>query len=245
MKKSWVKVLTIVTAISMAGGFAGCGKSKDSTAANSAVSQESAVQGENNEGNQDGNQQQDDGKAMGRVTAVGDSSITVSVMQGRGGGPGGNGEKPDGEAADGEMPEKPDGEAADGEMPEKPDGEAADGEMPEKPDGEAADGEMPEKPDGEAADGEMPVKPDGEAPNGEMPEGETKEIKVDDATTYTKITEDNNTETITLADITEGQMVTITYAEDGETAASIEVREMNMKQPQGEKQDTQETKENE
>ena len=219
MKKSWVKVLTIVTAISMAGGFAGCGKSKDSTAANSAVSQESAVQGENNEGNQDGNQQQDDGKAMGRVTAVGDSSITVSVMQGRGGGPGGNGEKPDGEAADGEMPEKPDGEAADGEMPEKPDGEAADGEMPEKP--------------------------DGEAPNGEMPEGETKEIKVDDATTYTKITEDNNTETITLADITEGQMVTITYAEDGETAASIEVREMNMKQPQGEKQDTQETKENE
>ena len=67
-------------------------------------------------------------------------------------------------------------------------------------------------------------------PDGEMPQGETKEIKVDDSTTYTKLGDDNTSETIALSDITEGQMVAITYADDGETAVSIEVRDMTRKQ---------------
>ncbi|TVY39162.1 hypothetical protein LOCC1_G004807 [Lachnellula occidentalis] len=84
---------------------------------------------------------------------------------------------------EGEKPEVPEGE----ELPEgeKPEGELAEGELPEgeKPEGELAEGEVPEgeeKPEGELAEGEIPEgeeKPEGELAEGEVPEGEEAEAE--------------------------------------------------------------------
>ena len=88
-----------------------------------------------------------------------------------------------------------------GGLPE--DGEnQPDGEMPQKPDGEA--GEMPQKPDGEA--GEMPQKPDGEA--GGMPQKPEAG--------------QNSGEEITLSDISEGDIIMVTFT-DEKKAAEITV----------------------
>ncbi len=164
-------------------------------------------------------------------------------------------EKPEGETSDGNKPdgEAPQGEAPDGNgsqnqsgdnqtPPEKPEGEAPDGNTPEEeaPDGNGPENQSgdnqtpPEKPDGETSDGN---KPDGNAPQGEAPSGNGSESQSGDSqtppempgggmqsftagdTTITvdlsdaAITKDNNT--ITVEDLSEGDILQITFDENG------------------------------
>ncbi len=154
-------------------------------------------------------------------------------------------EKPEGETSDGN---KPDGEAPQGEAPDGNGSQNQSGDNqtpPEKPDGEAPDGNGPqsqsgdtqtpsEKPDGETSDGN---KPDGNAPQGEAPSGNGSESQSGDSqtppempgggmqsftagdTTITvdlsdaAITKDNNT--ITVEDLSEGDILQITFDENG------------------------------
>ncbi len=154
-------------------------------------------------------------------------------------------EKPEGETSDGN---KPDGEAPQGEAPDGngPQNQSGDNQTPpEKPEGEAPDGNGPqsqsgdtqtpsEKPDGETSDGN---KPDGNAPQGEAPSGNGSESQSGDSqtppempgggmqsftagdTTITvdlsdaAITKDNNT--ITVEDLSEGDILQITFDENG------------------------------
>jgi hypothetical protein len=133
----------------------------------------------------------------------------------------GNGEapeKPDGnDSGSGEAPEKPDGDdSGSGEAPEKPDGDnSGNGEAPEKPDGDdSGSGEASEKSNGDSSDntegngnGEAPEKPDGnDGGNGEnSQDGGGKDF---DGQTET-------TESITLDDLSEGDQIRVTLADDG------------------------------
>ena len=108
-------------------------------------------------------------------------------------------------------------DSSDGEAPEKPEGDdqsadSSDGGAPEKSEGDdqsadSSDGGAPEKSEGDdqsadSSDGEAPEKPDG---NGQSAEAEE----------------------ISLSDIQEGDIVSITLDEDG-NAASITVMSMEM-----------------
>ena len=155
----------------------------------------------------------------GEVKEIEITEETVIQRQGMSGQPGNMGQQPSGgmdgqgmERPDGEdfaeMMEKPDGEDS-GETPEKPDGENS-GETMKKPDDENA-GEMRERPDG-ASSGEMMEKPDGED-SGQMPE----------------MSEGDNVQEIELTDISEGDIVIITFDEKG-NAEEITVMSMGMGQ---------------
>jgi hypothetical protein len=199
-----------------------------------------------------------DGESEGEEVTISVTEDTVIRRVSMGGGMQGAGDPGAGGSGNGnmEMPDKPDGEASNGgsgeaDVPEKPDGETQNGgtgetDVPEKPDGEAEDMSASDKPDGEALDGDsgngqtdVPEKPDGEASdNGsgetevpEKPDGEALDSGAGDPGTGNAMGGMQDEE-ITLADIEEGDMVTIVLDEDG-NAASIEVQSGSMQMQGG------------
>ncbi|MEE1039007.1 MAG: hypothetical protein U0K95_07550 [Eubacterium sp.] len=133
----------------------------------------------------------------GMIASIEDNTITLSMS---------GGERPNGDAPNGGG-EKPSGEAPNGDG-EKPSGEAPDGNGGgEKPSGEAPND------NGEKPSGDM-----------QMPEGsESQTITVIDTTVITD--EDGNT--ISLSDLSEGTMVTVSLDEDG-NAVSITITTMEL-----------------
>ena len=225
---------------------------------------EADASGESSDESQE-NQESQENVVLGEVksVSVSDSEITIAVgtmkEMGQPGDDGQNGGEPNsqgGEAPsdqDGEAPEKPEGDNQDGEAPSmldltgeeqtititadtvitkqaggmQPGGDGQNGGAPEKPEG---DGQSSDSSDGasdsqdaaddnqesentDSQDGEEPEKPDG---NGQSAEAED----------------------ISLSDIQEGDIVSITLAEDG-NAASITVMSIEMDgqgQPGGDEQ---------
>ena len=165
---------------------------------------------------------------LGEVKSVSDSEITIAVgtmkEMGQPGGDGQNGGAPDGNGQGGEAPSMLDltGDeqtitiTADTVITKQsggmqPGGNGQDGEAPEKPEGEGQDGGVLEKPDGDGQDGEAPEKPGGDQ-NGDAPDGNGQSAE---------------TEEISLSDIQEGDIVSITLDEDG-NAVSVTVMSMEM-----------------
>ena len=150
------------------------------------------------------------------LTVTEDTVITKQAGGMQPGGDGQNGGVPDGQ---------PGGNGQDGEAPDKPEGDdqstapsdGADDSQSEEDDdaadaaGDNQDGEAPEKPDGDAQDGEAPEKPEGDQ-NGGAPDGDGQSAEAEE---------------ISLSDIQEGDIVSITLDEDG-NAASITVMSMEM-----------------
>ena len=166
---------------------------------------------------------------LGEVKSVSDTEITIAVgTMKEMGQPGGNGQgqtititentvitkqsggmqqgQPGGDGQNGGVPEKPDGDGQDGEAPEKTDGETseADGQTD-------ADNQDSEKSEDDGQNSEAPEKPDGDQ-NGGAPDGNGQGA---------------DSEEISLSDIQEGDVVSITLDEDG-NAASITVMSMEM-----------------
>lgn len=114
--------------------------------------------------------------------------------------------QPGGDGQNGGVPEKPDGDGQDGEAPEKTDGETseADGQTD-------ADNQDSEKSEDDGQNSEAPEKPDGDQ-NGGAPDGNGQGAAAEE---------------ISLSDIQEGDVVSITLDEDG-NAASITVMSMEM-----------------
>ena len=126
--------------------------------------------------------------------------------------------QPGGDGQNGGAPEKPDGDSQDGEAPEKPEGDDQNGEAPEKPDGETSEADGQTDSDSQDSEkstdgqnGEAPEKPEGDQ-NGGAPDGNGQGA---------------DSEEISLSDIQEGDVVSITLDEDG-NAASITVMSMEM-----------------
>ena len=150
------------------------------------------------------------------ITITADTVLTKQAGGMQPGGDGQNGGAPDGQ---------PGGNGQDGEAPEKPEGDDQSADPSDGADdsrsednGDAADatgdnqnGEAPEEPDGEAQDGEASEKPDGDQ-NGGAPDGDGQSAEAEE---------------ISLFDIQEGDIVSITLDEDG-NAASITVMSMEM-----------------
>lgn len=150
------------------------------------------------------------------ITITADTVITKQAGGMQLGGDGQNGGAPDGQ---------PGGNGQDGEAPEKPEGDDQSADPSDGADdsrsednGDAADatgdnqnGEAPEEPDGEAQDGEASEKPDWDQ-NGGAPDGDGQSAEAEE---------------ISLFDIQEGDIVSITLDEDG-NAASITVMSMEM-----------------
>lgn len=150
------------------------------------------------------------------LTVTEDTVITKQAGGMQPGGDGQNGGAPDGQ---------PGGNGQDGEAPEKPEGDDQSADPSDGADdsrsednGDAADatgdnqnGEAPEEPDGEAQDGEASEKPDWDQ-NGGAPDGDGQSAEAEE---------------ISLFDIQEGDIVSITLDEDG-NAASITVMSMEM-----------------
>lgn len=187
---------------------------------------------------------------LGEVKSVSDTEITIAVgTMKEMGQPGGNGQgQPGGNGQNGEAPSmldltgeeqtititentvitkqsgsmqqgQPGGDGQNGGVPEKPDGDGQDGEAPEKTDGETseadgqtdADNQDSEKSEDDGQNSEAPEKPDGDQ-NGGAPDGNGQGA---------------DSEEISLSDIQEGDVVSITLDEDG-NAASITVMSMEM-----------------
>lgn len=151
------------------------------------------------------------------ITVTADTVITKQAGGMQPGGDGQNGGAPDGQPGgngqEGEVPEKPEG---DGQDPDSSDGagDSQDGENADNgdaADADGQDGEAPEKPEGDAQNGEAPEKPDGDQ-NGGAPDGNGQSEEAEE---------------ISLSDIQEGDIVSITLDEDG-NAVSITVMSMEM-----------------
>lgn len=174
---------------------------------------------------------------LGEVKSVSDTEITIAVgTMKEMGQPGGNGQgqtititentvitKQSGDMQQGQ----PGGDGQNGGVPEKPDGDGQDGEAPEKTDGETseadgqtdADNQDSEKSEDDGQNSEAPEKPDGDQ-NGGAPDGNGQGAAAEE---------------ISLSDIQEGDVVSITLDEDG-NAASITVMSMEMGGPGGDGQ---------
>ena len=174
---------------------------------------------------------------LGEVKSVSDTEITIAVgTMKEMGQPGGNGQgqtititentvitKQSGDMQQGQ----PGGDGQNGGVPEKPDGDGQDGEAPEKTDGETseadgqtdADNQDSEKSEDDGQNSEAPEKPDGDQ-NGGAPDGNGQGAAAEE---------------ISLSDIQEGDVVSITLDEDG-NAARITVMSMEMGGPGGDGQ---------
>lgn len=193
---------------------------------------------------------------LGEVESVSDSEITIAVgtmkEMGQPGGDGQDGGAPDGNGQGGEAPSmlnltgeeqtititadtvptkqaggmQPGGDGQNGGAPDgQPGGNGQDGEAPEKPEGDDQSADPSDGADdsrsednGDAADatgdnqnGEVPEEPDGDQ-NGGAPDGDGQSAEAEE---------------ISLFDIQEGDIVSITLDEDG-NAASITVMSMEM-----------------
>ena len=240
MKRRYLAVLMgIMVATTSVPAMVYAEDSKTETAADAAndESGEAAASDENGDESQEN-------VVLGEVKSVSDSEITIAVgtmkEMGQPGGDGQNGGAPDGNGQGGEAPSmldltgeeqtititadtvitkqaggmQPGGDGQNGGAPEKPEG---DGQSSDSSDGasdsqDAADDNQ-ESENTDSQDGEEPEKPDG---NGQSAEAEE----------------------ISLSDIQEGDIVSITLDEDG-NAASITVMSMEMGgqgQPGGDEQ---------
>ena len=151
------------------------------------------------------------------ITVTADTVITKQAGGMQPGGDGQNGGAPDGQPGgngqEGEAPEKPEGDGQDSDSSDGA-GDSQDGENADNgdaADADSQDGEAPEKPEGDAQNGEAPEKPDGDQ-NGDAPDGNGQSAEAEE---------------ISLFDIQEGDIVSITLDEDG-NAASITVMSMEM-----------------
>ena len=240
MKRRYLAVLMgIMVATTSVPAMVYAEDSKTETAA-AAANDES---GEADASDENGDESQEN-VVLGEVKSVSDSEITIAVRtmkeMGQPGGDGQNGGAPDGNGQGGEAPSmldltgeeqtititadtvitkqasgmQPGGDGQNGGAPEKPEG---DGQNSDSSDGasdsqDAADDNQ-ESENTDSQDGEEPEKPDG---NGQSAEAEE----------------------ISLSDIQEGDIVSITLDEDG-NAASITVMSMEMDgqgQPGGDEQ---------
>lgn len=243
MKRRYLAVLMgIMVATTSVPAMVYAEDSKTETAADAAndESGEADASGESSDESQEN-------MVLGEVKSVSDSEITIAVgtmkEMGQPGGDGQNGGAPDGNGQGGEAPSmldltgeeqtititadtvitkqaggmQPGGDGQNGGAPEKPEG---DGQSSDSSDGasdsqDAADDNQ-ESENTDSQDGEEPEKPDG---NGQSAEAEE----------------------ISLSDIQEGDIVSITLDEDG-NAASITVMSMEMDgqgQPGGDEQGAQ------
>lgn len=240
MKRRYLAVLMgIMVATTSVPAMVYAEDSKTETAADAANDES----GEADASDENGDESQEN-VVLGEVKSVSDSEITIAVgtmkEMGQPGGDGQNGGAPDGNAQGGEAPSmldltgeeqtititadtvitkqaggmQPGGDGQNGGAPEKPEG---DGQSSDSSDGasdsqDAADDNQ-ESENTDSQDGEEPEKPDG---NGQSAEAEE----------------------ISLSDIQEGDIVSITLDEDG-NAASITVMSMEMGgqgQPGGDEQ---------
>ncbi len=124
------------------------------------------------------------------------------------------------EDSDSEAPEIPEGDSNDtgDEVPEKPegDGSGTGDEAPEIPEGES--GDMGEAPDGSNTGDEVPEMPDGDGSTGdgeapEMPDGEGGDMSVP-----------AETEEIELSDISVGDVISVTFDDDGNATEITVIR---------------------
>ena len=240
MKRRYLAVLMgIMVATTSVPAMVYAEDSKTETAADAANDES----GEADASDENGDESQEN-VVLGEVKSVSDSEITIAVgtmkEMGQPGGDGQNGGAPDGKGQGGEAPSmldltgeeqtititadtvitkqaggmQPGGDGQNGGAPEKPEG---DGQSSDSSDGasdsqDAADDNQ-ESENTDSQDGEEPEKPDG---NGQSAEAEE----------------------ISLSDIQEGDIVSITLDEDG-NAASITVMSMEMDgqgQPGGDEQ---------
>ena len=240
MKRRYLAVLMgIMVATTSVPAMVYAEDSKTETAADAANDES----GEADASDENGDESQEN-VVLGEVKSVSDSEITIAVgtmkEMGQPGGDGQNGGAPDGNGQGGEAPSmldltgeeqtititadtvitkqaggmQPGGDGQNGGAPEKPEG---DGQSSDSSDGasdsqDAADDNQ-ESENTDSQDGEEPEKPDG---NGQSAEAEE----------------------ISLSDIQEGDIVSITLDEDG-NAASITVMSMEMDgqgQPGGDEQ---------
>ena len=240
MKRRYLAVLMgIMVATTSVPAMVYAEDSKTETAADAANDES----GEADASDENGDESQEN-VVLGEVKSVSDSEITIAVgtmkEMGQPGGDGQNGGAPDGNGQGGEAPSmldltgeeqtititadtvitkqaggmQPGGDGQNGGAPEKPEG---DGQRSDSSDGasdsqDAADDNQ-ESENTDSQDGEEPEKPDG---NGQSAEAEE----------------------ISLSDIQEGDIVSITLDEDG-NAASITVMSMEMDgqgQPDGDGQ---------
>ena len=240
MKRRYLAVLMgIMVATTSVPAMVYAEDSKTETAADAANDES----GEADASDENGDESQEN-VVLGEVKSVSDSEITIAVgtmkEMGQPGGDGQNGGAPDGNGQGGEAPSmldltgeeqtititadtvitkqaggmQPGGDGQNGGVPEKPEG---DGQSSDSSDGasdsqDAADDNQ-ESENTDSQDGEEPEKPDG---NGQSAEAEE----------------------ISLSDIQEGDIVSITLDEDG-NAASITVMSMEMGgqgQPGGDEQ---------
>ena len=224
MKRRYLAVLMgIMVATTSVPAMVYAEDSKTEAAADAAdESGEADASGENGDESQEN-------VVLGEVKSVSDSEITIAVgtmkEMGQPGGDGQNGGAPDGNGQGGEAPSMLDltGEeqtitiTADTVITKQaggmqPGGDGQNGGAPDgQPGGNGQDGEAPEKPEGDAQNGEAPEKPGGDQ-NGDAPDGNGQSAE---------------TEEISLSDIQEGDIVSITLDEDG-NAASITVMSMEM-----------------
>ena len=229
MKRRYLAVLMgIMVATTSVPAMVYAEDSKTETAADAANDES----GEADASDENGDESQEN-VVLGEVKSVSDSEITIAVgtmkEMGQPGGDGQNGGAPDGKGQGGEAPSmldltgeeqtititadtvitkqaggmQPGGDGQNGGAPEKPEG---DGQSSDSSDGasdsqDAADDNQ-ESENTDSQDGEEPEKPDG---NGQSAEAEE----------------------ISLSDIQEGDIVSITLDEDG-NAASITVMSMEM-----------------
>ena len=229
MKRRYLAVLMgIMVATTSVPAMVYAEDSKTETAADAANDES----GEADASDENGDESQEN-VVLGEVKSVSDSEITIAVgtmkEMGQPGGDGQNGGEPDGNGQGGEAPSmldltgeeqtititadtvitkqaggmQPGGDGQNGGAPEKPEG---DGQSSDSSDGasdsqDAADDNQ-ESENTDSQDGEEPEKPDG---NGQSAEAEE----------------------ISLSDIQEGDIVSITLDEDG-NAASITVMSMEM-----------------
>ena len=159
------------------------------------------------------------------ITVDDDTEITKQSAGGPGGTP--SGEAPSGEAPSGEAPsgEAPSGEAPSGEVPSggAPSGEApSDGEStqtpPEKPEGDDSTSDSTSQESGESGDSQ-----DGDASQTppEKPEGKTE--GGDNASDA----DSEKNEEISIDDISEGDNISVTFADDGTVESIVVLSGMN------------------
>lgn len=234
MRRKYYKYM-VVMAITAAMVLTGCSKNSSQTTSTNTEATESATdstdtkstesestQTETTEEATTGTVQSD--ATVGEVTAIADGSITIAVGtlkdmgQNGGGAPNGkaDGEKPEASENDGSAPSAPSGD----KQAAAPDGNVA-------PNGNGA----PAMEQGEApADGTAPT--DGERPSMLDLTGEELTITITDSTAIT-INSMNSTTDGTIDDIKEGDIITVTLAEDGKTATAITVQSFGRGDGQG------------
>ncbi|GEM_PF-5845987 len=145
---------------------------------------------------------------MAQITAIDGNTVTLQM------GMGGRFNLPDGNHfEDGEMPQMPDGEEFDSKnLPQMPDGEEFGGEnAPQLPDGEDFNSEnKPEMPNGQTPNDGLDQQP-----SDSMPTFSAEPIILD----ISQITLTENGKKITVADLSVGDILSLTYSGDTVTAA--------------------------